>query len=368
MSHQRTVRVCIVFALVGCAATSRDFSTDADAGERTNDAGSPIDATHGRVSASADANLDADRRERSWEVEGGTSTADADESSMGTGDASSSPGPLASDAALASADSGMENGAGGGCSGTVCGRECVDLKANPDHCGMCGRRCEMEGVETRKCEDGRCTSTCRAGLGNCYHPVAGDPDDGCETNLTTDTNHCRACERKCLAGGGVQEVKCSGNRCISTCQVGYANIDKPEPPSADDGCEVEFAVDPNHCGALNRTCSSTNVSIRTCAGGLCTSSCGAGYWNVNRPTAPTADDGCEALCPATTGGPAMVRLPEGYCIDSTEVTRAQYQAWLSSAPSTTGQVSHCGWNTSFTPDATGRDPVRASIDRSIGFN
>jgi len=46
----------------------------------------------------------------------------------------------------------------------------------------------------------------------------------------------------------------------------------------------------------------------------------------------------------------MVRLPEGYCIDSTEVTRAQYQAWLDTNPSTANQIADCAWNTSFTPD------------------
>jgi formylglycine-generating enzyme len=48
----------------------------------------------------------------------------------------------------------------------------------------------------------------------------------------------------------------------------------------------------------------------------------------------------------------MVRLPEGYCIDSTEVTRAQYAAWLATAPSTAGQISDCTWNATFTPDVS----------------
>ena len=56
-------------------------------------------------------------------------------------------------------------------------------------------------------------------------------------------------------------------------------------------------------------------------------------------------------CPGTAG-PAMVRLPEGYCIDSTEVTRAKYQGWLSTNPSTAGQISVCATNTTFTPDAS----------------
>ena len=45
----------------------------------------------------------------------------------------------------------------------------------------------------------------------------------------------------------------------------------------------------------------------------------------------------------------MVRLPEGHCIDSTEVTQGQYAAWLGGAPSTAGQRSECEWNESYEP-------------------
>ncbi len=48
----------------------------------------------------------------------------------------------------------------------------------------------------------------------------------------------------------------------------------------------------------------------------------------------------------------MVALPEGYCVDSTEVTRQQYQFWLDTSPSISGQISDCTWNTSYAPDAT----------------
>jgi formylglycine-generating enzyme len=53
-------------------------------------------------------------------------------------------------------------------------------------------------------------------------------------------------------------------------------------------------------------------------------------------------------CPGTAG-PIMVALPLGYCIDSTEVTRAQYKAWLDTSPSTSGQIAECSWNTNYTP-------------------
>jgi len=42
-----------------------------------------------------------------------------------------------------------------------------------------------------------------------------------------------------------------------------------------------------------------------------------------------------------------------FCIDATEVTQAQYQAFLASKNGdTTGQPAACGWNTSFQPFAS----------------
>jgi formylglycine-generating enzyme required for sulfatase activity len=56
-------------------------------------------------------------------------------------------------------------------------------------------------------------------------------------------------------------------------------------------------------------------------------------------------------CPGE-GGPTMVRLPQGYCIDTTEVTRAQYAAWLAKSPSTNTQDGWCSWNTTFDPGSS----------------
>jgi formylglycine-generating enzyme len=47
-----------------------------------------------------------------------------------------------------------------------------------------------------------------------------------------------------------------------------------------------------------------------------------------------------------------VSLPSGFSIDATEVTQAQYHAWLATAPSTSGQASLCSWNTSYSPEAS----------------
>jgi len=73
-------------------------------------------------------------------------------------------------------------------------------------------------------------------------------------------------------------------------------------------------------------------------------------------------------CPAGVSdsgmGPDMARLPEGFCIDTTEVTRGQYEAWLSTSPATTGQPAACAGNEDFTPSCQwdpGRDPDRPVV-------
>lgn len=64
-----------------------------------------------------------------------------------------------------------------------------------------------------------------------------------------------------------------------------------------------------------------------------------------RPGQPACPPGASA----SGWGPDMVRLPEGFCIDVTEVTRGQYQAWLDTSPATAGQAEGCAANGDYTP-------------------
>lgn len=68
-------------------------------------------------------------------------------------------------------------------------------------------------------------------------------------------------------------------------------------------------------------------------------------------------------CPALAG-PTMVEVPapaggQSYCIDSTEVTNAEYQKFLAAKPAMSIQPTYCSFNTTFTPEggwpATGKD-------------
>lgn len=58
-----------------------------------------------------------------------------------------------------------------------------------------------------------------------------------------------------------------------------------------------------------------------------------------------------------------MKVPVGsagaYCMDATEVTNADYAAFLAANPPTSGQVAWCAWNTSYLPPfgwpATGKE-------------
>ncbi|MBI5531320.1 MAG: SUMF1/EgtB/PvdO family nonheme iron enzyme [Deltaproteobacteria bacterium] len=52
------------------------------------------------------------------------------------------------------------------------------------------------------------------------------------------------------------------------------------------------------------------------------------------------------------GSAALVPLPGGFSIDSTEVTRSQYAVWLATVPAATGQSASCSWNVDFAPSAS----------------
>lgn len=68
--------------------------------------------------------------------------------------------------------------------------------------------------------------------------------------------------------------------------------------------------------------------------------------------AACAEEG-EPQTPVVTAPNAtpLTRLPAGYAIDRTEVTRGQYQAWLATSPRSSRRVAACAWKEDFSPDA-----------------
>ena len=219
----------------------------------------------------------------------------------------------------------------------------TDPRTSALNCGACGRACQKTGTSSVRCEAGTCRAVCDS-RGDCRHPAAPAADDacetailgdvrncgacgnvcttpsgtpacnagkcaigncpgslgdcdgeianGCETDLSTSTDHCGACDRAC-ATTSVASRACSGGVCNSSCSAGFGNCVQPAAPAADDGCETATGADVANCGACGRACSGANVASRACESGRCTSTCKLGFGNCAEPPAPLADDGCE---------------------------------------------------------------------------
>lgn len=58
----------------------------------------------------------------------------------------------------------------------------------------------------------------------------------------------------------------------------------------------------------------------------------------------------------------MRRLPAGFCIDATEVTREQYAAWLAQNPNPSNQTGQCTGNTDFHPTPGCMSSAKCSTD------
>lgn len=71
-----------------------------------------------------------------------------------------------------------------------------------------------------------------------------------------------------------------------------------------------------------------------------------------------------ASCPATTGGPTMVPVCGGYCIDSTEVTADQYAAWIATNPLAPPTVPGgvCSGKTSYNPGSGSSNYPVTNVD------
>lgn len=186
------------------------------------------------------------------------------------------------------------------CDGTRCGvvcntsfercdERCVDARTDPLHCGGCGRTCAFPGASAL-CRDGRCVrGACASGRGDCNGLEA----DGCETDLTTDTN-CGACGVVCASGR-----TCRAGVCVSFAPVCGADNFTVRCPEGD------FCAENSTCVGGGRCRCNADFTPVTCSGtaceGRCTypnwwcvpAFCGAGNFNV-----PCADP--TRFCPTNS--------------------------------------------------------------------
>ncbi len=184
------------------------------------------------------------------------------------------------------------------CTGGTCGFTCapgtadcdgasgngceVTLATDTNHCGTCTTVCASRPSATTTCAGGTCGFTCNLGSADCD----GNPMNGCEATLATDTNHCGTCANACPARANAT-VTCSGATCGFTCNAGTADCDG-DPTN---GCEVILATDATHCGTCATACPGRANATPTCAAGTCGFVCSAGAGDCDA----NAATGCETF-------------------------------------------------------------------------
>jgi len=174
----------------------------------------------------------------------------------------------------------------------------TQLATDTNNCGTCGRPCSAAHGYGQTCNQETCSTSCYAPWGDCKHPAAPAPDDGCETDLDSDSANCGGCGQACSTSNSATQ-NCSYGTCVHTCQPGWSDCNGNQPAPSDDGCQTHTDADIEHCGSCYRPCSKGNVAVRACQGGLCTSTCNKDWGNCKQPPTPQGDDGCETYLVST---------------------------------------------------------------------
>ncbi|MFO0565281.1 MAG: hypothetical protein U0263_06440 [Polyangiaceae bacterium] len=216
------------------------------------------------------------------------------------------------EAGLTPSDGGAEpdSGTGGASAGPACAASekactgaCVSVN-DPEH-GCSGTSCAPCSTPnaTAGCTKAGCSiAACNAGHADCD----GERANGCEVSTADDPAHCGACGHACSTAGG--SAKCVAGVCATACDQGRADCDgQPE-----NGCETELLTDAQHCGACGHDCQGTSCSVGLCAATWLTEEpAGA---NCAGPLAVDGGDvffvsGDGALKKVKTGGTPEVLLP-----------------------------------------------------------
>ncbi len=139
----------------------------------------------------------------------------------------------------------------------------IEVKTDLDNCGACGHKCPA-GTDT--CADGNCG--CPAGLTycGCSGPFPANCTLGAQClDVTSDSNNCGACGRKCKAPADAgappanMEYGCVASQCEQLrCKKGFADCDGKE----ENGCEVNLATDASNCGQCGTKCGPGQVCLK----------------------------------------------------------------------------------------------------------
>lgn len=99
----------------------------------------------------------------------------------------------------------------------------VDISNDANNCNACGNKCATEPNSTPQCANSTCYGTCNGTYRNCslgftQHDVTNGADtDGCETDISSDSESCGVCGNACdvwgTVDGGIVRCPCNDGVC-----------------------------------------------------------------------------------------------------------------------------------------------------------
>ena len=223
----------------------------------------------------------------------------------------------------------------------------VNTQTDTANCNGCGNVCQALHAVTQ-CKAGKCTPSCQGNWGDCD----GDPDDGCETNLTT-TSNCGGCGTKCTSAPSGGKVACISKSCSFTCNSGLTKCGS--------AC-VNTSNNVNHCNGCNNKCSSApSGGTPACIGSACTFTCTGSLTKCGSECVNTTNNvnhcnGCNNKCTSAPSGGTPVCQSSACTFTCTgSLTKCG-----SECVNTTNNVNHCGQCDKVCPDPTPGSPTCSS--------
>jgi hypothetical protein len=141
-----------------------------------------------------------------------------------------------------------------------CGTLCIDSKTDSKNCGKCGNACPNNYA----CTNGTCQLQCPKNQVVCGSQDDGGADAGpvC-VDTTTDPLNCGSCGVPCNGTIANGLPGCVAGKCgVGSCNAGFGDCNK----DATDGCEADLSSDKNNCKACGTVCPN-NAPV--CVNGAC---------------------------------------------------------------------------------------------------
>ena len=132
----------------------------------------------------------------------------------------------------------------------------LDLTGDVTNCGLCSKACTTQNA-TPVCKMSVCgAGTCDTNFANCD----ADSTNGCEIDTRTDDAHCGGCGRACMLPHATSH--CVSSACaVATCAAPFGDCDGQAP----NGCETDTTSNSQHCGRCGYVCGPG----QTCVSSLC---------------------------------------------------------------------------------------------------